>query len=74
MEARRTSTAARETPLDVRRSSLRIKEDTEPEIVDGGRKSIDGNQRDITGRSGVESEIVNNGLRSFDGNQRDTAR
>ena len=39
MEARRTSTAARETPLDARRSSLRIKEDTEPEIVDGGSRA-----------------------------------
>ena len=75
MEARRASTAARETPLYVRKSSLRIEEDTEP---DGGRKSIEGSQRDTTGSSEVESEntepdIVDGGRKCIDGNQRDFA-
>ena len=33
-----------------------VGEDTEPEIVDGGKKNIDGNQRDTAGCSEVESE------------------
>ena len=48
MKARKTSTATKETPLDVRRSSLRI--------VDKGKKRIDVSQRDTSGCSEVESE------------------
>ena len=48
MTARKNPTAIRETPLDVRRSSLRI--------VDKNKKRIDGSQRDASGCSEVESE------------------
>ena len=48
MKARKTLTATKETPLDVRRSSLRI--------VDKGKKRIDVSQRDTSGCSEVESE------------------
>ena len=48
MKARKTSTATKETPLDVRRSSLRI--------VDKGKKRIDVSQRDPAGCSEGQSE------------------